>query len=94
METNISGPKIHHMPELNYYRLVETGGKDGINGGIVKSEREGPWPGNMLFYIAYYRYRGCHSPPVQVVHCVGPRWTSTRGRPSVRSAYAGPFGPR
>ena len=44
------GWKIKHIPELNY-RLVETGGKGGINGGILKPEREGPWPGNMLFYI-------------------------------------------
>lgn len=43
--------KIQHMPELNY-RIVDTGGEGGINGGIVKPEREGPWPGNMLFYIA------------------------------------------
>ena len=33
------------------YRMVETGGDGGINGGILKPEREGPWPGNMLFYI-------------------------------------------
>jgi predicted enzyme related to lactoylglutathione lyase len=43
--------KIQHIPEMNY-RVVETGGEGGINGGIVKPEREGPWPGNMLFYIA------------------------------------------
>ena len=43
--------KVQHMPELNY-RIVDTGSEDGINGGIVKPEREGPWPGNMLFYIA------------------------------------------
>ena len=42
--------KIQHKPELNY-RIVETGGKGGINGGIVKPERSEPWPGNMLFYI-------------------------------------------
>jgi uncharacterized protein len=42
--------KVTHRPELNY-RIVETGGQGGINGGIVKPEREGPWPGNMLFYI-------------------------------------------
>ena len=23
----------------------------GINGGIVKPDKPGPWPGNMLFYI-------------------------------------------
>jgi len=43
--------KIQHRPEMNY-RIVETGDEGGINGGIVKPEREGPWPGNMLFYIA------------------------------------------
>ena len=43
--------KIQHRPELNY-RIVETDSKVGINGGIVKPDREGPWPGNMLFYIA------------------------------------------
>jgi len=44
------GWKIQHIPEINY-RLVDTGGEGGINGGIVKPEREGPWPGNVLFYI-------------------------------------------
>ena len=44
------GWKIRNMPEINY-RLVDTGGEGGINGGILKPEREGPWPGNMLFYI-------------------------------------------
>src|SRR5256714_15356696 len=43
--------KIQHMPEMNY-RMVETGGQGGINGGILKPEREGPWPGNMTMYIA------------------------------------------
>jgi predicted enzyme related to lactoylglutathione lyase len=43
--------RVQHMPELNY-RIVDTGSEDGINGGIVKPDREGPWPGNMLFYIA------------------------------------------
>ena len=47
----IFGWRIRHMPEMNY-RIVETGGNGGINGGILKPEREGPWPGNMLFYIA------------------------------------------
>ena len=46
----IFGWKVDHRPEFNY-RIVETGGAGGINGGIVKPEREGPWPGNMLFYI-------------------------------------------
>ena len=42
--------KIQHIPELNY-RLVETGGEGGINGGIMKPQ-QGPWPGNMAFYIS------------------------------------------
>lgn len=42
--------KIQHFPEMNY-RGVETGSESGINGGIMKPEREGPWPGNTLFYI-------------------------------------------
>jgi predicted enzyme related to lactoylglutathione lyase len=46
----IFGWKVKHMPELNY-RTVETGNKLGINGGIFKPEREGPWPGNQLFYV-------------------------------------------
>ena len=45
------GWKVHHRPELNY-RIVDTGGEGGINGGILRPERKGPWPGNMLFYIA------------------------------------------
>ena len=46
----IFGWNIKHEPKMNY-RIVDTEG-GGINGGIVKPEREGPWPGNMLFYIA------------------------------------------
>ena len=53
----IFGWKVTHHPEINY-RIVETqadrgneGSMPGINGGIVKPDREGPWPGNMLFYI-------------------------------------------
>src|SRR3954468_24200390 len=45
--------KNTHHPEMNY-RIVETGGQGamaGINGGIVKPEKDGPWPGNMTFYI-------------------------------------------
>ena len=46
------GWKINHMPDLDY-RLVDTeGGGMGINGGILKPDREGPWPGNMTMYIA------------------------------------------
>ncbi len=40
---------IRHLPDLNY-RLVETGGGPGINGGIIKPQ-QGPWPGVMTFYI-------------------------------------------
>src|SRR5437660_8228647 len=49
----IFGWKIQHHPEINY-RVVETGAEGemrGINGGIVKPDREGPWPGSMLFDI-------------------------------------------
>lgn len=46
----IFGWKIRHVPEMNY-RFVETESATGINGGILRPEREGPWPGNMLFYI-------------------------------------------
>ncbi|TMG86706.1 MAG: VOC family protein [Betaproteobacteria bacterium] len=49
--TKIFGWKIQHIPEVNY-RQVETGSEGGINGGILKPEREGPWPGNMTLYIA------------------------------------------
>jgi len=57
----IFGWKIQQMPEMNY-RLVETGGKGGINGGIFKPEGQEPWPGNMTLYIdvddlAAYRER-------------------------------------
>ncbi|MGH8513743.1 MAG: VOC family protein [Gammaproteobacteria bacterium] len=44
---------INHVPQINY-RIVETGAEGemhGINGGIVKPDKPGPWPGNMLFYI-------------------------------------------
>ena len=42
--------KVQNMPEINY-RLVDTGGEGGINGGIMKPDKPEPWPGNMLFYI-------------------------------------------
>jgi predicted enzyme related to lactoylglutathione lyase len=41
--------KVQHVPDLKYH-LVETGGKGGINGGIMKPQ-QGPWPGNLTFYI-------------------------------------------
>ena len=40
---------VNHIPEMDY-RLVETGGEGGINGGIMKP-KEGPWPGNLALYI-------------------------------------------
>lgn len=40
---------ISLIPEMNYH-LVDTGGEGGINGGIM-TPKEGPWPGNMAFYI-------------------------------------------
>jgi len=47
----IFGWKVNYRPEINY-RLVETaGGGMGINGGIVQPDKEGPWPGNQLFYV-------------------------------------------
>ncbi|HTO50187.1 MAG TPA: VOC family protein [Burkholderiales bacterium] len=55
------GWTIQHRPELNY-RIVDTGGAGGINGGIMRPECEGEWPGNMTMYIlvddlAAYRKR-------------------------------------
>ena len=52
--------KVNYMPEMQY-RMVETGGQGGIGGGIMQPQ-EGPWPGNMAFYIlvddlAAYRKR-------------------------------------
>jgi len=49
----IFGWKVQYHPEINY-RVIDTGAPrdvPSINGGIVKPDREGPWPGNMLFYI-------------------------------------------
>lgn len=42
--------KITHHPEMNY-RMADTGGQGGINGGIMTPDQSGPWPGNMSFYI-------------------------------------------
>jgi len=42
--------KVQHYPQLNY-RMVDTGANAGINGGILRPEREGPWPGNMVLYV-------------------------------------------
>ncbi|HUQ24253.1 MAG TPA: VOC family protein [Burkholderiales bacterium] len=47
----VFGWKVTHHPEVNY-RVFETGNKMGIGGGILQPDREGPWPGNQIFYIA------------------------------------------
>jgi predicted enzyme related to lactoylglutathione lyase len=47
--TKVFDWKIQHVPDLNYH-LADTGGKGGINGGIMKPQK-GPWPGNLTFYI-------------------------------------------
>lgn len=57
----IFGWKIDHDPRMDY-RIVNTGGEGGINGGIFKPPRPEPWPGNMTLYIdvddlAAYRKR-------------------------------------
>lgn len=44
--------KVNFIPQIDY-RFVDTaatGEMKGINGGIMKPQ-EGPWPGNMAFYI-------------------------------------------
>ena len=41
--------KVRHIPEISY-RLVETGGEGGINGGIMTPQK-GPWPSNLSLYI-------------------------------------------
>lgn len=48
--SKVFGWEIQHIPDMNY-RIVQTGGTGGINGGIM-TPREGPWPGNMAFYVA------------------------------------------
>lgn len=45
----VFGWQIRHIPEMDY-RVIETGGNGGINGGIM-TPKKGPWPGNMAFYI-------------------------------------------
>ncbi len=45
----VFGWEIRHLPEMNY-RLVQTGGSGGIDGGIMTPQK-GPWPGNMALYI-------------------------------------------
>ena len=48
---DVFGWKVRFHPEANY-RIFETGNKMGIGGGILKPDREGPWPGNQIFYVA------------------------------------------
>jgi predicted enzyme related to lactoylglutathione lyase len=45
----VFGWSIAAMPGMDY-RMVEPGGPGGIGGGIMQP-REGPWPGNMTFYV-------------------------------------------
>ncbi len=47
---SVFGWSITAYPEMQY-NIVETGGEGGINGGIMTPPRQGPWPGNMSFYI-------------------------------------------
>lgn len=72
----IFGWKIQHIPEMDY-RLVETGGSGGINGGILKPPRPEPWPGNMTFYIdvddlATYRYGQKRDHQARLNHALDP----------------------
>src|SRR5690242_4234222 len=43
------GWQIREIPAMDY-RVVDTGGKGGINGGIMKPKK-GPWPTKTAFYI-------------------------------------------
>jgi hypothetical protein len=45
------GWHVEAMPSMDYH-LVQTGSELGIGGGIMTPPHEGPWPGNMSFYIA------------------------------------------
>lgn len=47
--TKVFGWGIRSLPEMDYF-LVEKTGHEGIGGGIMRP-KEGPWPGNMTFYI-------------------------------------------
>lgn len=46
----VFGWSVKSMPGMDYW-MADTGGKGGINGGIMKPKGDGPWPGNMAFYI-------------------------------------------
>ncbi len=41
--------EVRHIPQMDYH-LVQTGGKGGINGGIMKPQRKS-WSEKMCFYI-------------------------------------------
>jgi len=44
--------KVNYIPQMEY-RIVDTNAPEamkGINGGIMQP-KEGPWPGNMAFYV-------------------------------------------
>lgn len=45
----VFGWDVRFMPDMDY-RLVETGGEGGINGGIMKP-KSGPWPAKLALYI-------------------------------------------
>ncbi|MFQ5708837.1 MAG: VOC family protein [bacterium] len=47
--STVFGWEIRHIPEMDY-RLVETGGEGGINGGIM-TPKQGPWPAKLAFYV-------------------------------------------
>jgi predicted enzyme related to lactoylglutathione lyase len=52
----VFGWNIRSLPGMNY-RLVETGGLGGINGGIMKPQA-GPWPSKLALYIEKIREAG------------------------------------
>ncbi|UCH85127.1 MAG: VOC family protein [Candidatus Latescibacterota bacterium] len=47
--TTVFNWEVRNIPGLDY-RLVETGGEGGINGGIM-TPQAGPWPAKLAFYI-------------------------------------------
>ncbi|MCB1053337.1 MAG: hypothetical protein KDC71_22235, partial [Acidobacteria bacterium] len=46
---NVFEWNIQHIPEMDYH-LITPDESGGIGGGIM-TPKEGPWPGNMAFYI-------------------------------------------
>ena len=47
--STVFGWQVHKIPHMAY-RLDETGGSGGNNGGIMTPQK-GPWPGKLTFYI-------------------------------------------